>query len=331
MSHRNVSASTTTTLLATSIAPESPQIKAFVRSAMERLGLTEQEVRKRAIEAYGSVERTMKAMEIGEAENKAAIERACPNGYAEIQVGRKPKPGEEVTFSQLRDDLMVRVWGGDLASYESYCFDFVNRKCQYILTPDDPERPGSVHGGFIGKGEGGRRYTPTQPGVIPTGRLTSFVKAPFSVLRSRTTRIVFSIYPCEPLMLPLWFSIYPCEPLMLPLWFSNPGERDVGRNHLVKPMFDSSILRWNISMQSFIPHSLRQPPEHSFRIQLYTVVNGAFMSRGVCPAKPAAVAAEVGESFYLPIRGAFGFPPYTQTPLMEKPFAAYFREIKGGT
>ena len=28
---------------------------AFVRSAMERLDLTEQEVRKRAIEAYGSV------------------------------------------------------------------------------------------------------------------------------------------------------------------------------------------------------------------------------------------------------------------------------------
>ncbi|KAF8740703.1 hypothetical protein AX14_007603 [Amanita brunnescens Koide BX004] len=89
MSRRNISASTTTTLLATSvtIAPESPQIKAFVRSAMERLGLTEQEVRKRAIEAYGSVERTMKAMEIGEAKNNAAIEKACPNGYAEIQVG----------------------------------------------------------------------------------------------------------------------------------------------------------------------------------------------------------------------------------------------------
>ena len=159
MSRRNTSVSTTTSLLATSvtIAPESPQIKAFVRSAMERLGLTEQEVRKRAIEAYGSVERTMKAEEIGEAENKAAIERACPNGYAEIQVGvsnvaffnlktdfptwsqyqRKPKLGEEVTFSQLRDDLIIRVWGGDLASYECYCFDFVNREHQYILTPED--------------------------------------------------------------------------------------------------------------------------------------------------------------------------------------------------
>jgi hypothetical protein len=41
-----------------------------------------------------------------------------------------------VTFSQLRDDLMVRVWGGDLASYEYYCFDFVNRERQYI-TPHD--------------------------------------------------------------------------------------------------------------------------------------------------------------------------------------------------
>jgi hypothetical protein len=42
-----------------------------------------------------------------------------------------------VTFSQLRDNLMVRVWGGDLASYEYYCFDFVNRERQYILTPHD--------------------------------------------------------------------------------------------------------------------------------------------------------------------------------------------------
>jgi hypothetical protein len=32
---------------------------------------------------------------------------------------------------------MVRVWGGDLASYQCYCFDFVNRERQYILTPDD--------------------------------------------------------------------------------------------------------------------------------------------------------------------------------------------------
>ena len=48
------------------------------------------------------------------------------------QCQRKPKPGEEVTFSQLRDDLMVRVWGGDLASY-----DFVNYERQYVLTPHD--------------------------------------------------------------------------------------------------------------------------------------------------------------------------------------------------
>ena len=73
---------------------------AFLRSAMERLGLTEQEVRKRAIEAYGSVERTMKAMEIGEAENNAAIDRACSNGYAEIQAGVS-----DVAFLNLKTDF----------------------------------------------------------------------------------------------------------------------------------------------------------------------------------------------------------------------------------
>ena len=49
---------------------------------------------------------------------------------------RNPKPGKEVRFSQLRDGLMVRV-PGDLASYERYCFDFVNCDRQYILTPVD--------------------------------------------------------------------------------------------------------------------------------------------------------------------------------------------------
>ncbi|KAI6104460.1 hypothetical protein EDD17DRAFT_1759300 [Pisolithus thermaeus] len=68
---------------------------------MEWLGLTKQEVMKHTIEAYGSVKCTMKAMEIAKAENNAAIERACPNGYTALQVRRMPKPGEEVTFLQL--------------------------------------------------------------------------------------------------------------------------------------------------------------------------------------------------------------------------------------
>ena len=32
---------------------------------------------------------------------------------------------------------MVRVWGGDLANTKCYCFDFIKRERQYILTPDD--------------------------------------------------------------------------------------------------------------------------------------------------------------------------------------------------
>ena len=40
-------------------------------------------------------------------------------------------------YSQLREDLTIRVWGEDLASYGIYCFDFVNSERQYILTPDD--------------------------------------------------------------------------------------------------------------------------------------------------------------------------------------------------
>ncbi|KAF8324827.1 hypothetical protein F5887DRAFT_1086031 [Amanita rubescens] len=131
-----ISASTTINPMATT-APESPQLKVFVRSAMEKHGLTEQEVRTRAIEMYGSLERTMQAMQIAEARGKAAIEKAFPNGYAGMLIGRKPEPGEEVKFLRLRDDLTVRVWGGNLAIHKCYCFDFINREHQYILTPDD--------------------------------------------------------------------------------------------------------------------------------------------------------------------------------------------------
>jgi hypothetical protein len=56
------------------IAPESPRLKTFVRSRL--YGPTEQEVRRRAVETYGSLEYAMQAMETTEAENKAAIERA---------------------------------------------------------------------------------------------------------------------------------------------------------------------------------------------------------------------------------------------------------------
>ncbi|KAM6504281.1 hypothetical protein JOM56_001224 [Amanita muscaria] len=105
---------------------------------MKRYGLTEQEVRRRAVETYGSLEYVMQALTTAEAENKAALERMFPHGYENaMQVGRKPKPGEEVKFSQLTDDVMIRVWGGDLATYHCYCFDFVNHEPQYILTPKD--------------------------------------------------------------------------------------------------------------------------------------------------------------------------------------------------
>jgi hypothetical protein len=51
---------------------------------MEQYGLTEQEVRKRAAEMFGSLEYAMLAAETAEAENKAATERAFPNGYANL-------------------------------------------------------------------------------------------------------------------------------------------------------------------------------------------------------------------------------------------------------
>lgn len=158
----DVAAPTTTTLQATPVTavPESSRLKAFIHKSIKKYRLTEQEVRKRAFEIYGSLEYAMQAIEAAEAEDKAAMDRAFPNGYAEIpkvgvsdvtvaflnlktdfptcsQCQRKLKPGEEVKFSRLRDNVMIRVWGGDLASYEYYCFDSINNERQYILAPDD--------------------------------------------------------------------------------------------------------------------------------------------------------------------------------------------------
>lgn len=40
-------------------------------------------------------------------------------------------------MSTLGPNLSIRVWGGDLAPYHSYSFDFVNAEGQYICPPKD--------------------------------------------------------------------------------------------------------------------------------------------------------------------------------------------------
>jgi hypothetical protein len=75
------------------------RLKTFVRSMMKQHGLTEQEVTKRAVKMYGSLEYAMQVMETAEADSKAAMERAFPNGYQNaIQVGVS-----DVAFSELED------------------------------------------------------------------------------------------------------------------------------------------------------------------------------------------------------------------------------------
>jgi hypothetical protein len=119
-----------------------------------------------------------------------------------------------VLFSQLGDDLVIRVWGENLASYKCYCFDFVNREHQYTSSNRmmSKSTPWKLHTSRARrfcqlsshwKRRRGHRFTLTQLGVIPTGRLTSFLKAPLSASHSRTTRIAFFTYPCMSLMMPL--------------------------------------------------------------------------------------------------------------------------------
>ena len=92
MSHDAASITTALDDISITTAPESPQLKTFVGSQMEKSGLTEQEVRKWAVETYGSLEYAMQVIETAEAEKKAAIEGPFPNGYV---------PGPEVGMLQV--------------------------------------------------------------------------------------------------------------------------------------------------------------------------------------------------------------------------------------
>ena len=65
-------------------SPLRPVVKAFVHSAMKQFGMTEQELREHAIRQYGSVEGAMRTIEASDAQNKAAMEKAYPNGYDDM-------------------------------------------------------------------------------------------------------------------------------------------------------------------------------------------------------------------------------------------------------
>ncbi|KAM6501544.1 hypothetical protein JOM56_001521 [Amanita muscaria] len=98
------------------------RLRTFIRRMVEMSGMTvtEEEFIENCKMSHGSVEHAMELMELAEAQNKAAVEQAFPGGWqsANIQVGRKPRPGEETMVSDVRDGLMVRCWGGDMASYQ---------------------------------------------------------------------------------------------------------------------------------------------------------------------------------------------------------------------
>jgi len=72
-----------------------------------------------------------------EAEAKEGLKNAPADGAEYGSIGRKPKPGEEVTAARLGPDLLIRVWPGDLN--DCFAFDFVNGQGQYIRAPEDIE------------------------------------------------------------------------------------------------------------------------------------------------------------------------------------------------
>ncbi|KAF8994716.1 hypothetical protein BDQ17DRAFT_1430864 [Cyathus striatus] len=41
------------------------------------------------------------------------------------QIGRKPRPGEDVIYADLKDDATIRLYRGDMEQDHMFCFDFV--------------------------------------------------------------------------------------------------------------------------------------------------------------------------------------------------------------
>ena len=126
---------------------------------------------------------------------------------------------------------MIRVWGEDLASSACYCFDFVNREHQYILTPNDVK----IYTGNC-----------VQPSVPVLSIEESLERAKATSLYSHATRHdpnwETHVIPEGTILRitqqshPDFFFTYQCDTLLVRLWFSSPGERDVSalRNGLDK-------------------------------------------------------------------------------------------------
>ncbi|EDR06976.1 uncharacterized protein LACBIDRAFT_328379 [Laccaria bicolor S238N-H82] len=115
------------------------QVVSYVRQLMKGYDMTWDEVVEMLVALHGSLERAVWSNEMGEAEAKERLNRlnAPPDGVEFGAIGRKPKPGEEVTATRLGPNLSIRVWPGD--HNDCYAFDFVNGQGQYICTPEDIE------------------------------------------------------------------------------------------------------------------------------------------------------------------------------------------------
>ncbi|TFK62633.1 hypothetical protein BDN72DRAFT_848448 [Pluteus cervinus] len=59
----------------------------------------------------------------------------CPNP---TQLGRKPRPGDDVTIAILSPNLKIRVYSGpEMVPLGMFSFDFVDENDNYIATPSD--------------------------------------------------------------------------------------------------------------------------------------------------------------------------------------------------
>lgn len=115
------------------------QIESYLTMCMGLFDVTREEVIAGAVQMCGSLDVAALAAEAEIERGRADIMRAIPDGIENakcVVMGRKPRPGEDVKFVCLNDNLSIRVWDGDLADMRSFALDFVGGQGRYISTPN---------------------------------------------------------------------------------------------------------------------------------------------------------------------------------------------------
>ncbi|KAF8994718.1 hypothetical protein BDQ17DRAFT_1412445 [Cyathus striatus] len=113
-----------------------PQLPLYPSQSVDYMTLTDEQLAERACYALRTDDMNMARLGI-----KALDAQTCARTFLQDiehnyatsllnaantkQIGRKPRPGEDVIYADLKDDMTIRLYRGDMERDHMFCFDFV--------------------------------------------------------------------------------------------------------------------------------------------------------------------------------------------------------------